>query len=51
MANPIILPLDFNKYDCAKLARLESNPKNRIRLLTVTNIKKGMLLQAICVVL
>ena len=51
MPNPIILPLDFKKYDYAKLARSESNPKNRVRLLAMANIKKGMSLQAIGMVL
>ena len=51
MSNPIILPADFNKYDYAKLARTESNPKNRMRLLSMANIKNGMSLQAISIVL
>ena len=51
MPNPIILPLDFYKYDYAKLSRSESNPKNRVRLLAMANIKKGMSLQAIGTVL
>ena len=51
MPNPIILPSDFNEYDYAKLARSESNPKNRVRLLAMANIKKGMSLQEIGMVL
>lgn len=51
MPNPIIFPSDFNKYNYAKLARSESNPKNRVRLLAMANIKKGMSLQAIGMVL
>ena len=47
MSNPIILPSNFHKYDYAKLARKESHPKNRIRLLAMANIKEGMTLEAI----
>ena len=46
MARHILLPLNFHQYDFAKLARKESNPKNRIRLIAMANIKDGMTLQA-----
>ena len=51
MSNPIILPSDFYEYDYAKLSRKESNPKNRIRLLAMVNIKEGMTLGAVAGVL
>ena len=47
MARHIILPDDFHQYDFAKLARKESNPKNRVRLIAMANIKDGMTLNAI----
>ena len=43
----IILPKDFYEHDYAKLARSESNPKNRVRLLAMANIKEGVKLQVI----
>ena len=46
MARHIILPDDFHQYDFTKLARKESNPKNRVRLLSMANIKDGMTLKA-----
>ena len=51
MARHIILPDDFHQYDFAKLARKESNPKNRVRLIAMANIKDGMTLNAISKVL
>lgn len=51
MSNPVILPIDFHKYNYTKLARTEKNPKNRIRLLAMANIKSGMTLESIGAVL
>ena len=51
MPNPLKLPTDFDKYDYSKLARSEKNPKNRIRLLAMANIKAGMTLESIAIVL
>ena len=51
MARQIILPDDFHQYDFAKLARKESNPKNRVRLIAMANIKDGMTLNAVSKVL
>mgnify|MGYP000265039919 FL=1 len=45
MPRPIKLPLDFDKYDYAGLSKKESNHKNKIRLLAMSNIKDGMSLQ------
>ena len=47
----IILPANFHQYDFKKLSRKESNPKNRIRLLAMQNIKEGLSLKAISKVL
>mgnify|MGYP000864594417 FL=1 len=46
MARHVILPHDFHQYDFAQLARKESNPKNRVRLIAMANIKDGMTLNA-----
>ena len=51
MARHIILPYDFDQYDFIKLSRKESNPKNRLRLLSMANIKDGMTLKAVSEVL
>ena len=51
MPNPLKLPSDFDKYNYSKLARSEKNPKNRVRLLAMANIKAGMTLESIAVVL
>lgn len=45
MPRPIKLPIDFDQYDYAELAKKESHPKNKIRLLAMENIKDGMSLQ------
>lgn len=41
MANPLLLPDQFEKFDFALLARKEQNPKNRIRLIAMANIQEG----------
>ena len=51
MPNPLKLPSDFDQYNYTKLARSEKNPKNRVRLLAMANIKAGMTLESIAVVL
>lgn len=51
MPNRLKLPSDFDKYNYSKLARSEKNPKNRVRLLAMANIKAGMTLESIAVVL
>lgn len=47
MSRQIILPTNFYEYDFAKLSRTESNPKNRIRLLSMANIKEGLSLKIV----
>ena len=41
MANPILLPQNFASYDFVMMSRKEPNPKNRIRLIAMANIKDG----------
>ena len=45
MPRPIKLPIDFYNYDYSQLAKKELNPKNKIRLLAMANIKDGMSLK------
>jgi transposase len=47
MSNPIILPSNFDSYNFISLARTEKNPKNRIRLIAMANIKEGKTLEQI----
>lgn len=41
MANPILLPANFESYNFIAMSRKESNSKNRIRLIAMANIQEG----------
>lgn len=51
MSNPLLLPASFTTYDFIGMAKKESNPKNRVRLLAMANIKDGKTLEQISEVL
>ena len=51
MPNPLKLPSDFDQYNYTNLSRSEKNPKNKVRLLAMANIKAGMTLKSIAPVL
>lgn len=51
MPNPLKLPSDFDQYNYTNLSRSEKNPKNKVRLLAMANIKAGMTLKSIAAVL
>ena len=47
MANPVILPSNFESYNFILMSRKEKNPKNRLRLLAMAHLKEGKTLQQI----
>ena len=51
MANPIQLPEKFSDYDFRDMAKKESNPSNRIRLIAMANIQEKKTLTSIAEIL
>ena len=51
MANAKILPTGFYDHDFISMAKKESNPKSRIRMIAMANIKEGKTLQQIADIL
>lgn len=47
LSNSILLPSGFATYDFTAMAKKEKNPKNRIRLLAMANIKEGKTLKQV----
>ena len=51
MANAKILPTGFYDHDFISMAKKENNPKSRIRMIAMANIKEGKTLQQIADIL
>jgi transposase len=51
LSNQLLLPPNFHEYNFSSMVKKESNPKNRLRLLAMANIKEGKTLKEISEVL
>lgn len=51
LSNQLLLPPSFAEYDFIGMAKNESNPKSRLHLLAMANIKYGKTLEEISGVL